>query len=580
MLSATDLPEIDDGQGIRDAVTDLLTATAAVTTHADDIKRDWSRLGAVYHAPEQHLVLVAMDQPANDAYNLHLDGSLAANALNAYADRCDQLRSSRSLLIADLDELNGSLADTDAGDPRADMAYIHAMHGLELRAGSLRSDLAAAQRDCFDVLKKIGKPGYREQALEPVQALQFLIPEPPAGASPQAVNAWWMALPPATRAAYITEDPHRYGNLNGIPTVDRDKANNIMLDRDIAAGEKMFRDHGLEPPTSVKDVDDLKTWQLKEIGYYNGPFIFMKDERVQGALNRYKTALSSKKTMDSRGQAQTFLMTYDSGMYKNEGRVAIAFGNPDTAQNVAYSVPGLESRGSKMNQVGGDALNLYVESAKTNPAEETAVVAWQGYDAPEFTNVMSQGKAEAGAKLLTRDVSALQSTNHGDPRVTVVAHSYGSTTTGLALQREGLADHVDQVALIGSPGVGGDAENVRDLHLRDDQLFVGSASRDVVTTTYSELGHDPSMDTFGGTRFKAENVNRESALPWQFGDHSRYYDRGTHSESLYALAEVVTGRGDQLDDHGLVAEHRSQQPAPFQVDDPEWDRAPTQGHQH
>ena len=70
-------------------------------------------------------------------------------------------------------------------------------------------------------------------------------------------------------------------------------------------------------------------------------------------------------------------------------------------------------------------------------------------------------------------------------KLTVVCHSYGSTTTCLALQREGMT--VDQVALIGSPGVGGEATTVADLHLNRSQVFVGSASRDLVTSITTVL---------------------------------------------------------------------------------------------
>lgn len=241
-----------------------------------------------------------------------------------------------------------------------------------------------------------------------------------------------------------------------------------------------------------------------------------------------------------------------------------------------------------MDQIGGDAFALYRKANMADLDHQTAVLAWQGYDAPEFTTVMFQDHADAGARLLADDVAALRVTHSGPfaPNVTVVAHSYGSTTAGLSFQRYGLADSVDQAVLIGSPGVGGDARTVTDLHLRDDQLYFGSASRDVVTTLYGQLGDDPSLDSFGGTRFKAENINRHAGLPWQFDDHSLYYDDATDSESLYAMAEIVTGQGDQLGAHDMIAEGRHTvtfmtDRGPVSADiDPENLRTPTSGHQH
>jgi pimeloyl-ACP methyl ester carboxylesterase len=186
-------------------------------------------------------------------------------------------------------------------------------------------------------------------------------------------------------------------------------------------------------------------------------------------------------------------------------------------------------------------------------------------------------------------VNALRVTHDGPikGKLTVVGHSYGSTVTGLALQREHLI--VDQVALIGSPGVGGGAQTAAGLGLDKNTLFVGADSRDIVTTGTREffhtLGADPTLDQFGEsvTRFKAENVNRGDHI--NFNDHSLYYDETTQSESLHSLSRIVTGYGDTLREEGMLAEPRHTVPPvpgnPYshtRVDDKEGNRAPTPGH--
>jgi pimeloyl-ACP methyl ester carboxylesterase len=168
--------------------------------------------------------------------------------------------------------------------------------------------------------------------------------------------------------------------------------------------------------------------------------------------------------------------------------------------------------------------------------------------------------------------------------LTVVGHSYGSTATGLALQRENLK--VDQVVLIGSPGVGGDAKTATDLKLKPSQVFVGSASQDEVTTGTDRLGADPSHQDFGPVvRFKAESVDRDRNS--FLDDHSLYYDEGNHSESLYNLASIVTGHGDRLGPDGMLAEPRhtawkidSAGDAVLFDEDPEAIRTPTAGYDH
>lgn len=402
------------------------------------------------------------------------------------------------------------------------------------------------------------------------------------------VKRFWDSLSPSERQSLLAAEPKLWGNTNGVPVIDRDWANRTVLDSDLARYRQYFIDRGVTPPDSIDDFDNFTIEERRRLGLDNHGYYIDLDTAADELMEQYKDALKTKATLSmGHGTPPTFLMAYDATLYHGEGRAAIAFGNPDTATNIAVCVPGLESRVSKMDQIGGDAYALYRESLAADPTHQTAVIAWQGYDAPEFSNVMFQDHADAGARLLAADVAALGVTHGaGSPNVTVVAHSYGSTTAGLALQRYGLADSVNQVVLIGSPGVGGEAHSVTDLHLRDDQLYVGSASRDVVTTTYGQLGSDPSYDSFGGTRFKAENVNRDFGFPWQFDDHSRYYDDGTHSESLYAMADIVTGQGDQLDDHGMVAEGRrtdtiTSYRGSYSIDvDPENSRTPTAGHQH
>jgi pimeloyl-ACP methyl ester carboxylesterase len=237
-----------------------------------------------------------------------------------------------------------------------------------------------------------------------------------------------------------------------------------------------------------------------------------------------------------------------------------------------------------VNNVASDALHLYRAANAADKGRDTVVVAWQGYDAPNWAQVAFQDAAEQGAKLLAADVNAMRTTHGGPIRMlTVVAHSYGSTTTGLALQREHLS--VDQVALIGSPGVGGDAKTVADLHLLPSQVFVGSASTDIVTESPGLLGANPADVGFGGTRVKAEVVGRGSMV--NFGDHSHYFDEVLRGESLYTLAEIAAGHGDRLAQDGMLAQPRyiktvttgNGSSARMKVD-PEASRTPSTGHDH
>jgi Alpha/beta hydrolase len=102
-----------------------------------------------------------------------------------------------------------------------------------------------------------------------------------------------------------------------------------------------------------------------------------------------------------------------------------------------------------------DAINLYSQSLKADPNDPTAVIAWMGYDAPEFDfqhpesaladptklqQVGSPWMAREGGALLAGDVNGLAVTyDDSIPlHVTVIGHSYGSTTVADAFANSGM----------------------------------------------------------------------------------------------------------------------------------------------
>ena len=389
------------------------------------------------------------------------------------------------------------------------------------------------------------------------------------------VHQAWLLLSPDQRTELLRARPLWFGNLNGIPAADRNTANQATLTAQRLLLEKACQEVGIATPNRPEDLDRIppNTLSLMQtLGF-----------SVQGA----RQALLLKAQLDQDG-VPTQLLAYEPGAYGGKGRAAIVYGNLDLADNIAFCVPGFLSSLDNVNNVASDALHLYHAAIAADQGRHIAVVAWQGYDAPGGADVLTQGAAEAGARLLAADVNAVRVTHAGAVgTLTVVGHSYGSTTTGLALQRDHM--QVDQVALIGSPGVGGDAQTVAGLHLLPSQVFVGAASHDIVTEAPPVLGANPALDTFGAIRFEAESIDRGTGNIKDsiIGDHSRYYDTVNHSESLYSLADIVTGHGDRLGADGMLAQprHLEMVPtfggAPYEVmSDPEASRTPTTGHDH
>jgi hypothetical protein len=268
----------------------------------------------------------------------------------------------------------------------------------------------------------------------------------------------------------------------------------------------------------------------------------------------------------SRADIVVQLLVFDPRAFAGDGRAAIAVGDVDTADHVAFLVPGLDaSLRESLPELVANAGLLVRETARAAAGTTTAAVAWLGYDAPTLRGVLSDDAAEAGADLLAADVMAVQASRFVVPHLTVIGHSYGSTTTGTALRD--YVTGVDDAVLVGSPGAG--VEHVSALHVPSGHVFVGASSRDPVSYA-DRFGLDPTHERFGAVRFQAEDVTRNS---WRvdIDDHSKYFEAKT--ESLSNIVHIVVGRYDGI----VLAAYRDE--VPFLPDgmsaDPEADREPT-----
>ncbi|NTX11972.1 hypothetical protein HUA76_14320 [Myxococcus sp. CA056] len=361
-------------------------------------------------------------------------------------------------------------------------------------------------------------------------------PVPEAPSDPKARAGWWKGLSPAQRNQAIASDPKKIGSLDGLPAVARDAANRTQLRNELTQlnteGEKAKADFLKSP--SLRPLDrTLATNQPVENFLSEQKRNQLKNARaVEGQLNR----LTSEKVPSQ-------LLVYDSSFVKGEGRAAIVAGNLDTARHVALSVPGLSSDvRDDIDNLTTDALRL--RRAAADKKDDVASIAWMGYDAPTPSNVAVDNAAHNGARLLASDVAGIQaSRSDNPPHLTVIGHSYGSTTASIAADKHGL--QADDLVLIGSPGAG-TAKTVKDYDpkLSNGHVWSGSASTDRVTWANGSnipgdpLGQDPTEDKFGAQRFIAEAGNPDSIFN-PLRDHSQYYDPGT--QSLNNLVDIVTG---------------------------------------
>lgn len=529
------------------------------------------------------------EHPINDSAEVRrVTASLGAQSLqlpkiavvleNAAAALADAQRDGAASISAlesrlqQVDSLVGPALDLD------DEALIHAVEQQAIDDTASTLGALRAQRQGYsDLLQRslttLRTYGYDPTLLRAVDAPVSANAEepqhiPPTGTPGEDVNRWWKTLSPEQQNRLIAAHPPELGNLNGVPVFARSRINSAVMNDDLRRVEDLAAARGVP-------VDEV----LGDAAKYG---------LTATAITRYTNA---RRTQDglvaSAGAAEVFLLKYEPEAFGGDGAAAIAIRNPDTAANTAVLVKGAGTGVRQGSLARPDGVRLYRESANADWGKETAVVLWLGYDAPDGwydSALRAPGLARAGAQALAADVNGLPVTHQGAPtHMTVVGHSYGSTVVADAAAGFGM--RANDVVLVGSPGTDL-AHSAADFHLSSGgHLYVGAASGDVVTWTpgqvtgpglfgpsFGGLGDDPSVDGYGSTRFKAELSGANPVL-----DHLRYFDDG--SESLFSIADVVSGHGDALQRDGMTAHHRGEYGVGGWLD-PEAARPATTGHRH
>ena len=228
-------------------------------------------------------------------------------------------------------------------------------------------------------------------------------------------------------------------------------------------------------PATVRDTANRDNLQLL-IGKLDG-----RDDEIS------QTRLAALRAIDRELRAGGHPPMYLLGIGdEGNGRAIVSYGNPDASKNVSAYVPGLNT--SLDDQFVQNDLKRARDMAigAQRYDESSASIVWLGYDAPQTGqsllgnfSVAGTGRAEQGAPAYNNFMSGLAATNHhDDPHLTAIGHSYGSRTVGAATQHGGIAG-VDDIILVGSPGVGVDRAD--ELGVGRNHVFVGAAENDPVT---------------------------------------------------------------------------------------------------
>ncbi|MFF2083618.1 alpha/beta hydrolase [Nocardia sp. NPDC058176] len=417
-------------------------------------------------------------------------------------------------------------------------------------------------------------------------------PQPPKGGTPQENRAWWDSLTTAQRDEIASNSPGSIGNLDGLPADVRDTANRAMIPIERARLE----------------ADEATLTAVVAAAATTRDSVALSD--AQTSLDRTRQKLADLSVVETAVNADSkpprMLMALDMQSGR-QGRAAVSVGNPDTADHIAVTTPGLGSNLESTLLGGGDPKNpkggmlgeaeqliatstRQLEGVDGRSGEEIAAIAWFGYDPPQgglgslsdleadMSNVGFQGRAQEGAQPLASFFTGLDVANEtSDPHITALGHSYGSLTTSLALQEQ--SGVVDDAVFYGSPGLG---RNVPDLpnipHFAPNGGFITELGVNDAVTSAEDLGLRPGhvyemterddpvadLDGFGRSPHQMDWVTHLSTDPITV-DGQHYSGASGHSEygrtdgatnnlhrSGYNLAAIVAGLPENATDPRTV----------------------------
>lgn len=364
--------------------------------------------------------------------------------------------------------------------------------------------LAGAAKSMSD-LGYVAPVGLQEAGEQPTAPL-------PVGSSPTVVATWWAGLNQAQKEYLIDHGYDTLGQLKGLPAPVLDTSNRHRL-----ADHRTSLMNELALLRANPEVDPSGD-QRAAI------------ERQLAADNGIISELG--KPGPGNPPSQTYVLAYDPQSPMGQTGVEISYGNPDTAANTGVVVPGTTHSAVDLSSVGGDGRNLY----DTMTGTDKAVVVW--LDGPEPQSIAPDAAfdswADASGPRLATDLTGIRaaqvastgSTQH----LTAVGHSYGSYILGRAMTS---GAPVDDVVLVGSPGVG--VDHASDLGIDPSHVWDGEAGDDPILWTQRRFtpdpltGVNPQEGDFGANHFSVDGSH----------GHSEYYKK--NSESLHNMADIASG---------------------------------------
>jgi hypothetical protein len=430
-----------------------------------------------------------------------------ANAARSAADNIERIKTELATLKADAESLEMEV-DSVSGQVVAGPNFRGNPMELLLKTQQLQPRLDRIVAEANSVDMALANAIHMADGTTPIPPPDNRVLDRPLPEDPDDFDQLWKSLSKEQRD-YLYSRDHNVGNHDGMPVGDglypgRDYYNRLNL-----------ADQLSQATSAGIQADALKAQHPDWAGGENIPepnkpgAIF--DDRLQyeawqrqytDALNRSKylpDLQAVNNAVKDNPDRKLMLLDTQSG---RQVRAAVAIGDPDTATHVSVTTPGLNTtvRGA-IESMTSEATNLQrgaLSQLSLSPGHENdtvSTIAWIGYDPPQVPGTDDIGAslaggyevshddvAKAGAVDLSRFYEGVQASHESGPaHLTAIGHSYGSLTTGLALQEPGEHGVTDAI-FYGSPGI--EATVPQDLQLQPGHVFTMETPDDPIQWVY------------------------------------------------------------------------------------------------
>ena len=472
---------------------------------------------------------------------------------------------------------DGSVNCTPADpDPQTVIAALHREQTLTEKVKTILEDAERVDSELCSALKAVNTDTYTDG--DGADNKVVGVPDfPQANWSPSQNAAWWRALP-EERKRFLTEHcPDTIRHLDGLPATIRNEANRNSLYGYVDADGNKRQGALADAKEAFEKAEhklNLLTHQITPADRMLAGPIFATAALTAAREEYARTAeiYDSLKTIhdqiDRGKRADAYLLDFNYDTKHHRTTAIVASGNPDTATHVSTLVPGIGTNvhGSLPEYMDiNDRLRAQTRHAGLDP-NNVATISYLGYVAPK-NSIHDLGIAQAadidyaneGAPKIARFMEGLRA--HGNANNhsflnTLLTHSYGSTTGGIAATQTAPGT-IDRLILTGSPGSGVqsiDQYNVPKGHVYESSVPENDMVQDLgFDSTY---GRDPkklegithlSGDATDSERYRHtpsahERWNDTSGRQFThaLSNHSTYFDWGTRTSQDFA--HIIAGK--------------------------------------